>query len=135
MDSLTVKLVRDADGVVDETATLSAAREAIARHVAQREVELSTILSAIQAVCDEKAGVHMNMPYVVNQALTKLNAQPENMSTLKERVETTIRANASTKREDGKLFRVLRGKPPAGIQTGTFARWSDVPESEQLKSK
>ena len=110
MTTLNITLARAADGSVDEAATLAECQSAIRNYVAQRETEQATIAVAVGEVFDLLKGGRANMPFVINQALRSLNAQPENFKALSERVADYVRENASEDRASGKLFKIGKGK-------------------------
>jgi hypothetical protein len=126
---ITVTLVSK-DGSLNQDASEAAFRSAYLNFVAQRETEQSTIADAVGALFDAHQGTSINMPAVASMACAKLNAQPENYSTLTELVLSYVRENASEKREDGKLFRIGKGKG------GGVKRWSEIPvEAPKPESK
>lgn len=127
--TLTVALVRGDDGSIDESASLDAFQDALATHIAERELEQGTISKAVSAVFDSHKGTRCNMPYVVSQALVALNAQPANYKVLTERVQAYIRENAGEERSSGKLFKIGKGKG------GGVTRWSDTPEKPAAETK
>lgn len=94
---ISVKLVRSADGSVDENATKSAFDAALAKHIAEREMETATIAAAVSAVFDQYLGTSINMPALCNFTLGRLNAQPENYKVLSDRVAAYVRDNAQGK--------------------------------------
>jgi hypothetical protein len=120
MATLTVTLVSK-DGAVDQSASEAAFRTALLNYVAQRETEQSTIAAAVSAQFDKHPGVSINMPALASMVLASLNVQPENFSTLEALALGYVRENASEKREDGKLFRIGKGKG------GGVKRWSEIP--------
>lgn len=128
MTQISITLARHADGSVNEDATLDACLTAIRLFVAERETELSTVSAAVEETFDSLKGAKANMPYVVNQTLRSLNAQPENFKALSERVASYIRENAGD-RASGKLFNIGKGKG------GGVLRWSDQPEAKPEAAK
>ena len=96
--------VRNNDGNVDVSATLDKVRNQLMVHVAERETEQQTISDALNTVFDRHPGARLNMPCLVNAALTILNTQPENYNVLRDRVHKFVQENASMKREDGKML-------------------------------
>lgn len=117
---ITVTLVSK-DGLVDQDASETAFRTALLNYVANRETEQSTIASAVNAQFDKHPGASINMPALASMTLASLNVQPENYGTLEKLALDYVRENASDKREDGKLFKIGKGKG------GGCRRWSDVP--------
>jgi len=120
MATLTVNLVTK-DGAIDQDASRKAFNEALVKYVAERETEQSTIATAVNAQFDKHPGVSINMPALASMTCAALNAQPANFSTLEERCLSYVRENASDKREDGKLFRIGKGKG------GGVRRWAEIP--------
>lgn len=123
MTTLNITLARAADGSVDVAATLAACQGAVHQYIASRETEQTVIASAVSEVFDALKGGRANMPFVVNQALRTLNAQPENFKALSDRCAEYIRENASEDRASGKLFKIGKGKG------GGVTRWADQPEA------
>ena len=95
--SLTVNLVRDDSGNIDENLSRDAFDSALMRHMAESETETATIGAAVSAVFDQYKGQAINMPGLVNFTLSHLNAQPENIMVLAKRVTQYIRDNAQGK--------------------------------------
>lgn len=129
MTTLSIGLIRFADGSVDQDATMCACEAAIVKYVAERETEEVTIAAAVDALFDKHLGVRVNMPYVCNEACRTLNAQPENFKLLSERVAQYVRDHSQgEKAEDGSvanpdsLFLINKGKG------GGVARRCDLPE-------
>lgn len=98
MSSITVNLVT-VDGRTDEAASEEAFRTAMKAHIASRELELSTIADAVNAVFDRYLGTSINMPALTSFALQELNAQPENHKVLSERVAQYVRDNAQGEKD------------------------------------
>lgn len=104
--SLNFTLVETDQGV-DQDASLEAARSAIAKHIAEREVEQTEIASAVTALFDQYKGQSIPMPTLGSMVAHKLNAQPENHKVLAERTLAYVRANA---KGDSSLFVIGKGK-------------------------
>ena len=116
MTTLSITLVRASDGSVDESGTLDACKSAVRKYVAERETEQATIAAAVGEVFDTLAGGRANMPYCINEALRRLNVQPENFKALSERTAEYIRQLAQKEqRNPGQQLDViidgLRGTP------------------------
>jgi hypothetical protein len=120
MTTLSITLVRASDGSVDESGTLDACKSAVRKYVAERETEQATIAAAVGEVFDTLAGGRANMPYCINEALRRLNVQPENFKALSERTAEYIRQHAGD-RDSGALFHIGKGK------LGGVTRWEDQP--------
>lgn len=101
MNTLEIRLVSNTDGDVDVQATLDAARTQIVNLKAQRETEDNTILTHLDTVFDElkAGGTRGNMPYVINQVLTRMGIaqMPGSYKVLNERVHKFIQANSQGK--------------------------------------
>ena len=97
MDNLSVKLVRNSDGSINEQASHDAFSAVLANHIAQREVEVATIATAVREVFDNYTNASINMPALCSFVLTKLNAQPQNYKALHERVIQYVRDNSQGK--------------------------------------
>jgi len=121
MDSLTVQLVRHADGSVDVDGSTASFEAALSDFVAQSETEQSTIAATVNAQFDKHPGTAIKLPNLASMTCAALNAQPVNYTRLEGLALSYVRANASEKREDGKLFRIGRGKG-SGVR-----RWSEIP--------
>jgi hypothetical protein len=132
MTTLSISLVLDSDGLIDETASTLAFQAAVADYKAQRELEEGTIAEAVAAQFDKYPGASQNMPALVSGVLHALNVQPSNFKTMETKVLHYIREN-SDRPADKKLGR--EAEPPRtrlfGIRKGVgggVCRWSDVPE-------
>ena len=132
---LSIALVRGVDGSIDQDACLAGCKTAITKYVAERETEEATIALAVNDLFDEHKGARLNMPYVQNEALRRLNVQPENFKTLSERVAQYVRDHAQgEKAEDGSferpdsLFLINKGKG------GGVARRADLPVKTDEKT-
>lgn len=97
MDNLSVKLVRNSDGSINEQASHDVFSATLANHIAEREIEVATIATAVREVFDEYTNVSINMPALCTFVLTKLNAQPQNHKALHERITQYVRDNAQGK--------------------------------------
>lgn len=111
---------RAEDGSIDVDATVLKFEGELLKYQVERETELATIGAAVHGVFDSHKGTTINMPAVVTMALQSLNVQPATYAALSERVATFVRDNASDKREDGRSFRIAKGKG------GGVSRWCDV---------
>ena len=120
--------VRDSDGELDLSATVTKFEGALLAYQAERETELATIGAAVHAVFDAHKGTNINMPAVTSLALQKLNVQPETYKALSERVQSFVRDNAG-ERESGAIFGIAKGKG------GGCCRWEDVPVKEPKAAK
>lgn len=128
MATLTVTLVSK-DGAIDQEASRQEFNKALAQYVTARETEQSTIADAVSSVFDRHPGTPINMPALASMVLASLNVQPENYSALEGLTLGYVRENASEKREDGKLFRIGKGKG------GGVRRWSDIPVEQPAAAK
>ena len=120
MSNLNVQLVL-VNGKVDQDASRDAFEAALSHFVAQHETETATLATAVDAVLANHPNKGIAMPILASLALNTINVQPENFSALSEQLMNYVRANASEKREDGKLFRIGKGKG------GGCRRWTDIP--------
>ena len=132
MTTLSIKLVTDSDGLIDEAASTLAFQAAVADYKVQRELEESTIADAVAAQFDAYPGASQNMDALTSGVLHRLNVQPANHNTMKEKVQAYVRANADRTADKKKgieaepprtrLFSISKGVG------GGVRRWSDVPE-------
>jgi hypothetical protein len=126
------------DGVIDTELTLEKFSNDLDTFIAQRETEEEVISTATMAVFDDlkAAGTRANMPYIVNQALIKLNvsAHPAMYSILEERVHAYLSANSQGKKDKltgeverpDSLFVIGRGRgAAAGVQRRADLTTSD----------
>jgi hypothetical protein len=142
MATLEIQLVLGADGTVDTDATLAAALGRVQQYKASKETEESTISGHLSALFDQlKADgtKNVNMPYVINNVLTRMNVQamPSSYNTLFARVHTFIQANSQGKTLDKATGKVERpdstfviGK---GKNGGVFRR-SDLPANAPVET-
>jgi hypothetical protein len=125
--NLSTFVERDASGALDLDTTMTKFQGALLQYQAERETELETIGTAVNAVFDEHRGATINMPAVTTLALQKLNVQPESYKALSERVQSFVRDNASDERNGGGTFRIAKGKG------GGVSRWVDVADKPAKK--
>lgn len=121
MTTLSVTLVRTADGSVDEDASLEACRTAVREYVERTDTLNRELSVAVHAVFDANVGVRMNMPFIVSEAMRLITYNPNDYARVNAAVGDFIRANAGAERESGALFHIGKGK---GART---FRWSDEP--------
>jgi hypothetical protein len=129
MTQISVTLARTASGSVDVAASLAAFESAVHLHIAEKETELATIAAAASLTFDElkaNGNPRVNMPFVINETVRRLNPLPANYNALTAAVGQYLRDNAGP-REEGKLFGIGKGKG-AGV-----TRWSDVPAQPEAK--
>lgn len=119
--NLTIALVLNADGSTDEAASEKAFRAALTKHISESETQKSTVAAAVLGQFAKFPGEPITMPTLGSMVCASLNAVPANHATLEKVALDYVRANASEKREDGKLFRIGKGKN-GGVQL-----WSDIP--------
>lgn len=119
--NLTVTLVTDKGGVVDVDASEKAFSAALTKHIAETETQQATVADAVNAQFEKFPGQPITMPNLASMVCSALNAQPSNYSVLNERALGYVRANSSDKREDGKLFKIGKGK------NGGVCLWSQIP--------
>ena len=105
--------VLGADGSIDHDATVAKFAGDLIRFEADREVEQSVIADAVNALFDTHLGKRLNTPYVVGEVLKSLNVQPENFSTLTDKVTDFLRTCPA--------FSVAKGKG------GGCGRVADLP--------
>lgn len=104
--SLSVTLV-ETDGRIDADKSRAAFDTVLSNLIAERDVEVGQIASAVEALFDTYKGKPIAMPALASMAAQKLNAQPENFKTLSERVLDYVRANS---KGDSSLFVIGKGK-------------------------
>ena len=127
------------DGKVNVALTMAAFEKSLADYIVRQELEGEAIATAVNAVFDQYKGARMNTPFVVNQALIKLEVTPANSQLLTERVTAYLQENTDRqKKVDRKtkaviheaeedrtrLFGVSKG-PGGGL-----VRWADIPETK-----
>ena len=117
MTTLNVELVLT-NGQVDVEASEEAFHTAMSNYIAQHETETSAIADAVNAVFDAHMGKAINMPTLSALTTVRLNAQPQNFSSLSELVLEYVRANS---KGDDSLFVIRKGK------AGGCARRADLP--------
>src|ERR1700722_14068666 len=117
MSSITVKLV-SRNGSTDVVAARQSFETALAEHVAQHETEMGVVADAVNAVLAENAGKAIKLGTLGSYAAMRLNATPDNHSTLSELAQDYARANA---KGDNSALVIIRG---AG---GGVIRRSDLP--------
>lgn len=111
--NITSFIVRAADGSIDHEASVSQFAGALLKYEAERETEMATVAGAVNALFDQYKGARLNTPFLVGEALRRLNAQPENYKTLSERVTEFVRTSPQ--------FTIGKGKG------GGVARIADLP--------
>jgi hypothetical protein len=135
--NLTVKLVLDEDGAIDEAASQIAFTSALSAYKAERELEASTIETAVHAIFDQYRGVSVNMPYLVNSVLRSLNVQPANFKAMESKVLAFVRSNSDRLANKSKGIEAEAPRTRTfGIKKGSgggVVRWSDIPEEEDEK--
>lgn len=119
MASISIDLVRSAEGSVDVEATLFKAHEQILEYIAKRETEEAEIGKAVHAVFDQYPGASINMPAITSLVLRSLGAEPANFKTLTEKVVEYLRNNSGEK--GMAQFQIARGR------NGGVKRWCDQP--------
>jgi len=128
MSEITVTLVMNDDGSVNQMDSQEAFDTALANFLAERETETSTIAEAVSAVFDapQHMGKRIKMDHLTSLTLNHLNAQLENYSTLQQRVKEYVRANS---KGDNSLLVIGKG---AG---GGVGRRADLPVKPVDESK
>jgi hypothetical protein len=116
-NTLTVNLVTDASGNVDEAASQAAFTSALTAHVAERETQNDLIADGVKSLFDQYLGKSISMPTVASMVTQKLGAPPESFKTISDRVLNYVRANSQG---DNSLLVVTKGKG------GGCARRSDI---------
>jgi len=132
---LTFKLVLSSDGSIDSEASVEAARAAIDAYAADLATQSDTIGAAVHAVFDKHLGKRLPTPWVVNQVLAALNAQPDNSQSLEEKVRMFLTEH--TDRQANKTKGIQA--EPVGTRTfsvrkgagGGIARTADLPPEPQ----
>ena len=117
--SITVQLVQDASGRIDQAASLAAFETSLSALVANVETENTEIAAKVAVLFDQNMGKHIAMPTVGSLTANLLGAVSENYRVLSERVCDYVRANSDGKGSD--TFTIVRG---AG---GGVGRKSDLP--------
>jgi len=108
-------------GSIDRDASIASFTAALELHIVEAETEGAVISDAVAAVFDQYKGAAINMPALETFSLTRLNVQPETWASLREKVRSFVRANATDTREAGGLFQVKKGSG------GGVRRWADTP--------
>lgn len=137
MSTLEITLALDASGNVDVKGSLDNAETAILTYKAERETEEETIRQKLDEVFDTRPGVKMNMPFVINQALTLMGVSqaPASYKTLYDRVHDFIVSNSQGKTDKetktverpDSYFVIGKGKG------GGVARRADLDAAEAAK--
>jgi hypothetical protein len=112
-------IIRSVDGSIDHEATLGKFAGDLLQFEAEREIECSTIGAVVHATFDTHLGKRLPTPFVLNEALRALNAQPENYKVLTEKVQQFIRTSPE--------FHTLPGKG------GGVARLRDLTPEQRAK--
>lgn len=107
MNTLTVNLVVDTTGNIDQAASTAAWNKALSQRVADLETETSTIADAISAVFTKYQGQYVTMPILTNMALANMQAPLANYVILGERVRQYVRDNSQG---DTSLFVITKGQ-------------------------
>lgn len=115
-------LVRLSDGTVDEEATVFSFQDKVANHLAEVELETGAIAEAVSGVFDKYKGARMNMPYIVNSALTALNVTPGNSKALTDRVHAYIQENSDRPAVKNEKGDVVTEAEPAGTRLFNTAK-------------
>lgn len=105
------------NGLVDQAASLDAARTAISAYVVEHEVEQGVLKEATLSVLAAANGKRIAMKYLPGQVATVLNAQPENYDSLVEKATAFIKANLVG---ENSLLTTRKG-PGGGVQVRTAA--------------
>lgn len=117
------------EGVLDRSATLQGAEDALTAHEVRSQEHDEAIDAALVEVFDEVGTKGATMPVLTFKTLVRLNAQGENYAVLEDRIGARIRANASPDRAAGALYRIGKGKG------ATTCRWSDVQDKPATAKK
>ncbi len=139
MTTIEITLAAGTDGTVDVQGSLANAESAILSYKAERETEEETIRQKLDEVFDTRPGVKMNMPFVVNQALTLMGISqvPASYKRMADRVHDYIVSNSqgktdketkSVERPDS-YFVIGKGKG------GGVARRLDLDAAEAAKTE
>lgn len=108
-------VVRGSDGTVDHEATLHKFAGDLSKYEANRETEAGALAGVIHAIFDENLGKHLGKKWFISEALRRLNATPDNWSTLEKRLETFLKESPefdSAVGKGGGLYRVKDAPPP-----------------------
>jgi len=108
MNNVSYFIIRAVDGSIHHEATIGAFTGALLKYEAERELEKSTIGAVVHATFDTHLGKRLNTPFVLNEALRALNAQPENYKVLTEKVQQFIRTSPEFHTVPGKGGGVAR---------------------------
>jgi hypothetical protein len=107
-NTLTVTLVNDSSGSIDQAASRAAFETALARHTAEVETQGTLIEEAVSALFDQYKDTAIGMPALGSMTAQRLGGNPDNFKVLSERTLNHVRANA-----DGKgraLYTISKGK-------------------------
>lgn len=125
---LSTYAVRDSAGNIDHDSTVAKFASDLFTFEAERETETAVIATAVHALFDQYKSASLNMPFITNQVLRSLNAQPENFKILETRTLEFLRSNSQGKTDDGgnaerpnSVFVIAKGKG------GGVKRRADIP--------
>jgi hypothetical protein len=128
-NTITLQLVFDSNGSLDEEASLASAAEEIHKYKVEKEEKYAHISFIVGNLFDEHKGATFNMPYLTSEVLRRLNPSSENFKVLSEMVGEYLKKNSQGKKlEDGSvenpnsLFVIAKGKGG-----GCFFRAHKVP--------
>lgn len=139
MSSISVELVTSVDGSLDDNANFAAFQETYSKYKALVEADTVAIAAAVNAQFDKYPGASLNIDAIVHGALTVLNSNIHNQSSLTEKITSYIQNNtdrsmvvdrktkevvAVAEAPRTRLFGMKKGR------NGGRFRWSDVPVVE-----
>lgn len=134
---ITITLVKDSKGLIDEAASTATFTKALASLKVQRELEDGQIAKAVAAVFDKYKGASINLPGLCTYALMELGATPDNYNDMNEKIAEYVRANSDQGAVKDPKDKTKILKPAEAPRTRLFSmnkgrggdtrRWSDVP--------
>jgi hypothetical protein len=96
MATITVSLVSGTNN--DLESNIAAFRAAYENHMSEKELEDTTIGTAVNAVFDKFPSAGINLPALSSMVAGNLNSQPENFKSLSKKVADYVRANSQGKK-------------------------------------
>jgi hypothetical protein len=100
--NLNVLVKLTSEGKIDTEATMDLCRAELTKLSAEHEANDWNIFVTVEAIFDAHPGVRMNMDFIINEALRRINVQPDNYKVWQNRVHKFLQANCQgDKKEDG----------------------------------
>lgn len=116
--------VKRSDGTIDVETTTAKFHSQLARMVASRETETSTIATKVDEVFDSSdltSGIYLPVGFLMARVLHVVGADNQTHGVWTKRIKEYLDENASSDRESGKLFHVKKGVG------GGYARRRNLP--------